>query len=193
VQKLHSNSPSVSKYSKILYTVPIAILFTVSIALWKGISSFLFAWVLHMMLMMVVLSINEAVMPRFRSSYFTSLSWERSGRIYELLGVNLFRKILIWIGWEKLNKKGNPVNKKAASLKRLEYGTRQSEFGHLLIFFIICLFCLFITIRYSFLASVWLLGLNIPLHIYPIILQRYNRPRFRTILARLGDTNKASR
>lgn len=179
---MSSYSLLTNKFSKLFYSFAIAITVIVSIAIWKGISTFLFAWVLHFMLMMLVLAINETVMPQLTSPYFTIRPWEKNGRIYQWFGVDFYRKILVWIGWEQLNKKNNPVTKKTEALQRLEYITRQSEFGHLLIFLIVCLLSLFVIIQYDFQASAWLLGLNIPLHIYPILLQRYNRPRFQKTL-----------
>ena len=174
-----------AKYSKTLYAVPIAVLASVGIALWKGVGSFLFAWVFHLMFMMVVLSVMEAAMPKLRSRYFSISAWESDGRIYERLGVNLFRKILVWIGWEKLNKKNNTVEKSVASLQHIEYLTRQAEFGHLLILCVVTIMSIVIIMIYDFSTAFWLLILNIILHLYPIIVQRYNRPRFQKTIEKL--------
>ena len=120
------------------------------------------------MLMMVVLSINQAIMPELSSSYYISRKWEKEGKVYRWLGINGFRKLLVWVGWEKLNKAANPVKKDLASLRHLEYTTRQSEFGHLVIFLIVLAFSLFIILNYGLRQSVWLLFLNVLLHAYPI-------------------------
>ena len=141
--------------------------------------------------MMVVLSINQAIMPELSSSYYISRKWEKEGKVYRWLGINGFRKLLVWVGWEKLNKAANPVKKDLAALRHLEYTTRQSEFGHLVIFFIVLAFSRFIILNYGLRQSVWLLFLNVLLHAYPIGVQRYNRPRFQKAINKLtGSISK---
>ena len=152
------------------------------VMLWKGLSSFLFAWILNFMLMITVLFCTQLTKPRLASTYYNSKKWEMEGKIYEWIGVNLFRKLLVWMGWEKLNKKTNPVKKKPSALIHLEYSTRQSEFGHLVIFFIVSSFTIYVAIRFGITKSLWLLSLNVILNIYPIILQRYNRPRIHKLI-----------
>jgi hypothetical protein len=129
------------------------------------------------MLMMCVLLFTETLRSPFTSSYYKAKNWEANGKLYKLLGVNLFRKLLVWVGWEKLNKKSSPVNKHMNALNNLHYRTMQSEFGHSIIFVIVFGFTVFVAFEYGILESLWLLSLNILLNLYPILLQRYNRPR----------------
>jgi hypothetical protein len=63
------------------------------------------------------------------------------------------------------------------TLLNLEYKTKQSELGHLIIFFIVLWFTIYVIIKFSFIKSIWLILLNILFNVYPIFLQRYNRPR----------------
>ncbi len=144
---------------------------------YMGVQGFLFAWVLNFMLMMFVLMFTETLKSACTSNYFKEQNWEQKGKIYEQLGIHLFRKLLVLVGWEKLNKKENPVKNNLAALVHLEYRTKQSELGHLIIFFIVGGFSIYVAIRYSFSASAWLIFLNLVLNFYPILLQRYNRPR----------------
>ncbi|PJE47929.1 MAG: hypothetical protein CUR34_00155 [Sediminibacterium sp.] len=144
---------------------------------YMGVQGFLFAWVLNFMLMMFVLMFTETLKSACTSNYFKEQNWEQKGKIYEQLGIHLFRKLLVLVGWEKLNKKENPVKNNLAALVHLEYRTKQSELGHLIIFFIVGGFSIYVAIRYSFSASAWLIFLNLLLNFYPILLQRYNRPR----------------
>lgn len=144
---------------------------------YMGVQGFLFAWVLNFMLMMFVLMFTETLKSRGTADYFKEKKWEQHGKIYEQLGIHLFRKLLVIVGWEKLNKKANPVKNNLAALIHLEYRTKQSELGHLIIFFIVGGFSIYVAIRYSFSASGWLIFLNLLLNFYPILLQRYNRPR----------------
>src|SRR5690606_20191588 len=90
---------------------------------------------------------------------------------------NLFRKLLVQIGWEKLNKKSSPVAKDTRALLNLHYQTKKSELGHLIIFLIVLGFNVFVALKFGIVKSIWLLVLNILLNLYPILLQRYNRPR----------------
>ncbi len=144
---------------------------------YMGVQGFLFAWVLNFMLMMFVLMFTETLKSACTSNYFKEQNWEQKGKIYEQLGIHFFRKLLVIVGWEKLNKKENPVKNNLAALVHLEYRTKQSELGHLIIFFIVGGFAIYVAIRYSFSASAWLIFLNLLLNFYPILLQRYNRPK----------------
>src|SRR5690554_1661910 len=171
-----------NKYINPIICAIISLIVIYVISVWKGMDSFLFAWILNFMLMISVLAFTQTLKPKLTSSYYNTKSWEKGGRVYQYLGVNLFRKILVWIGWEKLNKKVNPVAKSLNSLLHLEYGTRQSEFGHLIIFSIVLAVNIFVAIKFDFVKSLWLLILNLLLNVYPIMVQRYNRPRLRRII-----------
>lgn len=144
-----------------------------------GMQGFIFAWVLNLMLMMCVYLFTQTLKPAFKSTYYNEKKWEKKGKVYESLGVNIFRKLLVLIGWEKLNKKNNPVKKSLEALIHLEYVTKQSELGHLIIFFTVIPINIFVAVKFGIAESLWLLILNIVLNMYPIILQRYNRPRLK--------------
>lgn len=139
--------------------------------------SFAFAWGLNFLLMGCTLTFTETLKGPLTSPYYNEKSWEQRGKIYESLGINSFRKFLVLIGWEKLNKKSNPVKKDTPILIQLHYRTKQNELGHLIIFIVVLGFNIFVAVKYGILQSLWLLVLNILLNLYPILLQRYNRPR----------------
>ncbi len=142
-----------------------------------GVQGFLFAWSLNFMLMACVFAFTETLKSQLTSSYYLEKAWEQKGKIYESFGINLFRKLLVWIGWEKLNKKANPIEKNTKALMHLHYRTKQSELGHILVFIIVFGFTIYSVFKFGVLQSLWLLILNILLNFYPILLQRYNRPR----------------
>jgi hypothetical protein len=144
--------------------------------------SFAFAWVLNFMLMFFVVFFTEALKSQFNSSYFDKKEWEQHGKIYERLGVNLFRKLLVLIGWEKVIRKSNPIEKNKKALANLHYQTKKSELDHLIIFIIVLGFNIFVAFKFGVVKSLWLLLLNVILHVYPIFLQRYNRPRMERVL-----------
>jgi hypothetical protein len=129
------------------------------------------------MLMMCVFKFTETLKSQFTSPYYEEKKWEARGKIYEFLGINFFRKLLVWVGWERLNKKSNPIEKNTKALMHLQYRTKQSELGHIIILFIVLGFNIFVAFEFGILESLWLLILNVLLNLYPIFLQRYNRPR----------------
>ncbi len=142
-----------------------------------GMQGFLFAWMLNLLLMMCVFMFTEALKSGFTSTYYDAKPWERNGKMYAKIGINFFRKVLVWIGWEKLNKKSSPVEKNTKALIHLHYRTKQSELGHIIILVIVFGFNVFVVYKIGVAESLWLLVLNILLNLYPIFLQRYNRPR----------------
>ena len=139
--------------------------------------SFTFAWALNFLLMLCVLAFTEALKSPLTSSYYNEKEWERGGKIYEHLRINFFRKLLVWIGWEKLNRKSIPIERSTKSLLDLHYQTKKSELGHIIILLIVLGVNVFVAFKFGVLKSLWLLVLNVILNLYPIFLQRYNRPR----------------
>ncbi|MFA6087300.1 hypothetical protein [Mucilaginibacter sp.] len=136
-----------------------------------------FAWALNFLLMLCVLAFTETLKSQLTSSYYNEKGWERRGKIYEPLGIKFFRKLLVWIGWERLNKKSAPIEKNTKALMNLLYQTKKSELGHIIILIIVLGFNIFVAFKFGVLKSLWLLILNVLLNLYPIFLQRYNRPR----------------
>ncbi|HEY9259931.1 hypothetical protein [Chitinophaga sp.] len=143
---------------------------------------FMFAWALNFLLMLCTLTFTQALNSQFTSSYYDEKKWEQRGKIYEQLGINFFRKLLVWTGWEKLNKKSNPIAKTPEALINLHYQTKKNELGHVMIFFIVLGFNVFVAFKFGILKSLWLLILNVLLNLYPIFLQRYNRPRIERVI-----------
>ncbi|GAB3931687.1 glycosyl-4,4'-diaponeurosporenoate acyltransferase CrtO family protein [Mucilaginibacter myungsuensis] len=175
-----------STASKLLTTILILLLGVAVImatAWWKGPSSFVFAWCTHFMLMMMVTAVIQSLKPRLTSPYYQLKPFEQGGKIYKWFGVDAFRKLLVIVGWEKLIRASNPISKNTDRLRKLEYVTRQSELGHLVIFFSVLMMAIPITIMDGIKGAAALLILNIILHFYPVILQRYNRPKYQRLLA----------
>ena len=165
---------------KVLLLVFIAIItiaLTYALVQYIEMQSFLFAWTLNFVLMACVLAFTETLKSPLTALYYNDKPWEMRGKIYESVGINFFRKVLVWVGWEKLNKKSNPMQKNTRTLMYLHYRTRQSELGHIIIFVIVLGFTIFVASRFGIKGSLWLVALNIVLNLYPILLQRYNRPR----------------
>jgi hypothetical protein len=160
----------------------ITIVLVYALVHYVGMKGFLFAWTLNFLLMSCVFAFTETLKSELASSYYMEKVWEKRGKIYESFGIIFFRKALVWIGWEKLNKKANPIEKNTKALMHLHYKTKQSEFGHIIIMIIVLGFNIYVAFKYGVLQSLWLLLLNIVLNFYPILLQRYNRPRIERAL-----------
>ena len=142
--------------------------------------SLAFAWALNFLLMFCVVFFTEALKSPFTSAYFNAKLWEQKGKIYESLGIHFYRKLLVWIGWEKLNKKSNPIEKN--TLAHVHLQTKKSEFSHLIILIVVFGFNVYVAIQYGVLNSIWLLLLNVLFNLYPVFLQRYTRPRVERVL-----------
>lgn len=165
------------KTLKLTLIIAVTIGLVYILAIYIRMDSFSFAWVLNFLLMTGVLAFTETLKSNLASSYYNENKWERGGKIYEQLGINFFRKLLVWVGWEKLNKKNNPVVKDTQALMHLHYQTKKSELGHVIILFVVFGFNVFVALKFGFVKSLSLLILNVLLNLYPIFLQRYNRPR----------------
>ena len=148
-----------------------------ALVLYTKLNSFSFAWALNFLLMFSVVIFTGALKSQLASSYFNQKHWERKGKFYERLGINYFRKVLVWIGWERVIRKSNPIEKNIKTLTNLHYQTKKSELDHLIILIIVAGFNVLVAFKFGIVESLWLLLLNILLNLYPIFLQRYNRPR----------------
>lgn len=137
-------------------------------------------------ILMIWMSIGETLLiPELKSSYFKAHPIEEGGKIYKYLGIDLFRKFLVLIGWERSRKKETPIRKSLILLEYYEFRTRASEFGHGIIAIIIVFITLYVCVVYSIKETIWLISFNIFLNIYPMMLQRYNRPRVGRVIEKL--------
>lgn len=166
-----------------ILVILITLLVIYAIALWLLFTSFLFSWILNFWLMTCYSMLAALIKPKLDSSYFDVKKFEKGGEIYKYFGVHFYRKILVWVGWEKIRKQGNPIIKDPHSLRIIEYNTRISETGHTMIAFIV--FGITIGLSTSLHQAKWLMITNIFLNVYPIMVQRYNRPRLRSVIENL--------
>jgi len=148
-------------------------------------SSLSYSILLNFLLMIWMSIVETLLMPTLKSSYFDSHSIEEEGIIYKYFGVDIFRKLLVLIGWEKSRKKETPIRRSLSLLEYYEYRTRASEFGHGVIAIIIAFITVYVGIAYTFKDTIWLILLNIFLNLYPMMVQRYNRPRVRRVIKKL--------
>jgi hypothetical protein len=115
--------------------------------------------------------------PAYSSGYFTSKPFERGGTIYRWFGVKQYIFLLRLIGWERLLRKDQPIKNNLESLAKFEATTRGSETAHLLAALMVALITIWFGWKHSFRHIQWLVLSNIFFNVYPVLLQRYNRPR----------------
>ncbi|MDT3402527.1 glycosyl-4,4'-diaponeurosporenoate acyltransferase CrtO family protein [Mucilaginibacter terrae] len=180
--------PLFKKYAIVALATLVAVAFIgVFYVLGLKTSMFLFAWQLNFALMAWISVVNAQLKPRLRSSYFDAFAFEQDGKIYAYLGVNWFRRFLVLVGWEKITRKNMPVSNSISDIKKYERATRESEYGHWIVAIIVILISIYIYIQYSLVQIIWLMVLNVLFNIYPIFLQRYNRPRLQIIISRYSS------
>lgn len=146
-------------------------------------SSLAFAFQLQFFLMAWFAFSTPYLKMDYASTYFLPKTFEKGGKIYSYFGVHIFRKVLVLIGWEKFTRSMmGTLKTDVASLKTIEKSTRGSEFSHLAIFIVVLLMLPFLTPSLG--QAKWLIITSILFHIYPIFIQRFNRPRYLRIMGR---------
>lgn len=108
---------------------------------------------------------------------FLSKPFEREGSIYLWFGVRYYKFLLRFIGWEKIIRKDQSVKNHLESLTNYKIWTQGSEAIHLFAAIYVFAFTFRVGWRYSIGDVYWLIFFNIIVNVYPVMLQRYNRPR----------------
>lgn len=97
--------------------------------------------------------------------------------IYQLLKVELFKRMLLMTFWKDENKRKSYFNGQSEGLPHFIEQTQKSEFGHLIPFMLITLLCLFLLLKGFVKLAVATFVFNCIFNGYPIILQRHHRMR----------------
>jgi Glycosyl-4,4'-diaponeurosporenoate acyltransferase len=120
--------------------------------------------------------------------YYQIKSFESSGRVYERLGIRFFKRFVP--NGDYINRRirhSEPVYRVICdenSIVKFEAGTRLAERCH-----IVSLLLMLPSAAYALMLgwnnfALWILLPNIPLHLYPVLLQRYTRARIQKVLNR---------
>jgi len=137
-----------------------------------------FAISVNFLFMIVFTVIFEHFLPPVSSNkYFISKPFEREGSIYLWLGVKYYKYLLKIIGWEKIIRKDQSVKNHLDSLTNYKIWTQGSEAIHLFASIYVIAFTIWTGWKYSIGDVYWLILFNIIVNVYPVMLQRYNRPR----------------
>lgn len=126
-------------------------------------------------------SLTLLVPLRIPERYYNTGDFEKTGRIYEMLGVVFFLR-LIRRGPLHILAPDFEYGGKREYLPELEQYTRSSEAIHVYAFSTSLLLTAFALYNGWFISAAWLLASNIPLNVYPVMLQRYNRLRLQKMI-----------
>lgn len=116
--------------------------------------------------------------------YFKPKKWEGTGRIYELLGVLIFKKIVVKLGRKTGQNASKPNNyylwnKSLEGIKEFERKTRSNEIMHLAGMLIPAIGLFKVEDDLTMQIILWAVLI---INIHPFLLQRYNRIRiYKTI------------
>ena len=163
-----------------------------------GLESPGFAVVLNMALPLWVVAFffvaDPGVDHAWLEAYFKPRKWERDGRRYRPLGVLQFQAVLkaLRIGVFSLRPADFRVRNDADLLARLERETRAAEAAHGLCFAVVVGFAVYAAATGRLAGAAWLLVTGTVCQLYPVLLQRHHRPRWRRVLRRRDAVHRAA-
>ncbi|MFC5411901.1 hypothetical protein ACFPMF_21435 [Larkinella bovis] len=173
------------KWVKVLLIVCLATL-TISLMLrYLDVTSVAFSIGVNFALMFWFTLLESQLKPTLNASYFNAYPFEKQGKLYRMLGIEWYRAILIKSGWEKIRQQQTPIKKSLADFQAYERASRVAEVGHLVIGTIVFLLAGYVVLAYSALDALGLIVSNLFLNVYPILLQRYTRPRLQRVIEKL--------
>ncbi len=177
----------ISSFEKLLALITITGL-ALTLIVWVFVSfdfrSPLFAFLINWLVMSWVAVMGQVVtFPLFPSTYYQIKPFEQSGRVYEQLGVSLFKKIVRRVPFTVFSPILRfPAERTVSALRTLEGEMRKAETSHLVIFFMILLPVGYALFKGWLDAMAWLLLFNVLFNGYPVLLQRYNRLKIEALI-----------
>ncbi|WP_157974398.1 hypothetical protein [Lewinella sp. IMCC34183] len=152
-----------------------------------GVLGLLFlAWVINMFITGVVAFAGFA-WPTQRllpETYYHIHRPARLMRVYRLLGVGLFRRMLLATLWSSAAQRARYFDGRRGGMNRLDVQSRKSEFGHLLPLIAITGVAGYLLLHGRYRLAILTLIVNVAGNFYPILLQRYHRLRIARLRAR---------
>lgn len=123
------------------------------------------------------------------ASYCAPCRLESGGRVYELLGIRLFKAAVrrgpLAVFSPTLRM---PKERTIEGIRRLQTEMCTAEAGHLLVLALVVMPAVVLALLGEVRAAGWLLLFAVPIDVYPILLQRYNRIKLDELLARTAST-----
>ena len=150
-----------------------------------GFRSPIFAFLVNWLAMSWIAIAGQAIDFSFPVRYYDIKEFERTGQVYERLGIRLFKRLVrrgpLTIFSPTLR---FPKDKNIPALRHLDHRMRRAETGHVLIFVLMLLFISYALLKGWFDAVGWMLAFNVVINGYPIMLQRYNRIKLQELIQR---------
>lgn len=146
---------------------------------------FIFALSLAWLVDLFVLATTSKAFLAMTPGRFRVADWERSGKLYERLGVGVFRWMLLYtpLGW--VNPKYGQLQSRT-DLDRLLKQLNRAEGVHLVAGGVTLVAAAVFALDGQTAIGMWLVLISIPLYVYPIMVQRWNRVRVLRVLQRLA-------
>jgi len=179
------------KWVKIVLLVCLATATLSLMLLYMDITSGAFSLGFNFALMFWFTILESQLRPTLHSRYFNSYPFEKQGALYRMLGIEWYRAILIKSGWEKIRQQQTPIKKSLSDFQAYERGTRVAEVGHIVVAVIVLIVNGYVLFAYSARNAIWLLVFNILLNVYPVLLQRYTRPRLQRMIEKFKNVRPA--
>jgi hypothetical protein len=172
-----------------LAILALATIGVVLLVLWSldafGFRSPVFAFLLNWLAMSWVALAGQAIPFALPASYYNIKTFERTGRVYERLGLPFFKKLVrrgpLAIFSPTLR---FPKVKTISALQNLDHEMQKAEAGHVYVFLLMLVFIGYALLHGWFDAVVWMLVFNVLINGYPIMLQRYNRIMLQQLIQR---------
>lgn len=138
-------------------------------------SPFILAVSMHCLVFAPVMVCTRLLTPEASNAYFRIRSFEY--QLYLIIGVDAFRRVLGAVGWNRSIDSGRGYDRTRASVPRLISGTISSELGHLTGAGLIALVAGVAVVQQRTDLAIWLVVIAVPVHIYPILIQRLVRAK----------------
>ena len=165
----------------------IASIFFIALSLGSlGFRSLIFAFVVNWFVMAWIGALALVTNLSLPSTYYVTRSFERTGQVYEHIGIRRVRRLLrrgplsIFSATLRL-----PKEKTVPALLNLDNQMRKAEAVHTLAFIFMLVLAGYAAVNGWFDAVTWILLFDILINIYPIMLQRYNRIKLQALIRRL--------
>lgn len=154
-----------------------------------GLASPLFAFNAHFVGMACAVYVDMLLVPRLDARWFEVSP--REVRVYRALGALGFMRLLRAIGWERSMRIGQKFQMRRATLGDYERATRHGENAHAILFVVTLVAALGLGIAGEVAGVLWLVGMGVVFHVYPVLLQRTQRARLKPLLARCAAASGA--
>ncbi|MGE5262596.1 MAG: hypothetical protein ACM3S0_04375 [Acidobacteriota bacterium] len=119
----------------------------------------------------------------FPPAYYDTKPFERTGQLYERIGIRLVKKLLRRGPLRILSPTLQfPKEKTVSALRNLENEMRKAETAHALTFILMLWVVGYAAVKGWLDAVIWMLLFDVLINVYPIMLQRYNRIKLQELI-----------